>query len=180
MKSIQKKKQSKKVVFLIVLIVLLFTASGAVFYYQTRSNPQPTTTNTTSEETQPSSPNIEAESNDKGSVINPPVNDTTDNNTTTDNVPQAKSISIAINKLEQSNGYVVYRSTVAGADAGTCSATFTNNYGKPVVKNSPMTNMVCEGSVNEMEFDALGTWTLTIRFYNNNTQASDTRKVEIR
>ncbi len=109
-----------------------------------------------------------------------PQSPNVDTTKTTADIPVANNLSVAIDTVKADNNEVSYTATAKGTMTGTCSAVFTSKLGKPVTITSDTTTGKCQGSVSAMEFDALGTWTLTLRYYANNTQAVATSTVEVR
>lgn len=95
-------------------------------------------------------------------------------------IPQSSSLSVVIGLLENKNSYVNYAATVKGAKKGTCSALFTSAIGKPVSHVYDTSNGTCEAHIPDVKFDTYGTWKLTLRFYNNNTQAKDEASLTLR
>lgn len=95
-------------------------------------------------------------------------------------IPISEELSIRIESLtQQGDGTVSYRAASTGSKSGTCSATFTHKLGKPVIRNSNTSDGTCSATVPAMEFDALGEWTLTLRYYSNNAQAVASQTVMV-
>lgn len=98
----------------------------------------------------------------------------------TSEIPTSTNTSIAINTLKQEGGQVTYSAIIKGTGNGTCSALFSKDSSKPVSVTTPAIGATCEGSVSDIEFDMLGTWTLTLRYYVDNQQAVATKEMDIR
>lgn len=110
------------------------------------------------------------------------TNQDVDTSKTTDEVPVAESTSVSITRLSQENGQVSYEAAITNPGAtGSCSAVFTNKIAKPVTQVTPSSGDKC-GPVHipETSFSALGEWTLTLRYYTNDTQATATKTIEIK
>lgn len=118
-------------------------------------------------------------SGDKSNV--PTAADGVDLNKTTDQVPTAPAASIAITQLEKKGGQVNYTAQTSGiAEGGTCSATFTKDGSRPVVRSTQATGSTCGPiSISETEFSQVGTWKLTIRYFAENQQIDATKDIEI-
>lgn len=105
-----------------------------------------------------------------------------DKSKNTSEVPISETAKLEILKLAQENREVIYSAAVTnGSGGGTCSAVFTHELAKPVISTTSAHNGKCgPTSIPETEFSALGTWTLTLRYYTDNTQAVATQTVEVR
>lgn len=99
--------------------------------------------------------------------------------TPSEDVPQSTKTTMKITSLVNEGGSVKYTAKINGTKKGTCSALFTNAIGKPVTNVHDTSSGFCEGTVPEASFDAYGSWKLTLRFYNDNTQVKDTASVSL-
>lgn len=97
-------------------------------------------------------------------------------------IPVSTTTSVEITNLQQSNGKVIYAATVTNpAGSGTCSAVFTNDIAKPVTRTTGADGTSCGPvSIPESEFSAIGTWTLTLRYYTDGTQAVTTKTIDVK
>lgn len=107
--------------------------------------------------------------------------DGVDLNKTTDQVPTASAASIAITRLEQKNDQVSYAAQVSGiTENGTCSATFTKEGSRPVVRSTQATGSTCGPIViPETEFSQVGTWKLTLRYFADDQQIDTTKDIQL-
>lgn len=102
---------------------------------------------------------------------------------TTDQIPVAPQGEIAITNLTQQDGNVTYTASLSGVDlTGTCSALFEHADGaaRPITQTTQANETGCpETSIPEMNFSARGTWTLTLRYFVNDTQLLTTKTFEV-
>lgn len=114
----------------------------------------------------------------KDQVANPNV----DTSKTTDQIPVSTSATVSIAELAQKNGSVTIASNVTNpGTSATCSAQFTSDVARPVSRTVDAVNGSCpEISIPEQEFSAIGAWKLTLRYYTADTQAVDTKTIEIK
>lgn len=103
---------------------------------------------------------------------------------TTNEIPTATGGSLEITKLNQQNGQVSYAASISGVQTpGTCSALFenVNKAARPVTRVTNSTATSCpDTSIPETEFVALGSWTLTLRYYVNDSQLVATKTIEVK
>lgn len=97
-------------------------------------------------------------------------------------IPESTNVSLTIDLIEQANGRITYSATVSNpAGKGTCSVVFTKDGSKPVTRvDETQTNKCGPISIPELEFESVGTWIMTLRYYSNNTQAVTTKTIEVR
>lgn len=181
MRNIQTKKSSKARLLFILLAVGLLTLIG-LMAYSYFGDPALFDNESTSENEKRTE---KKESSTTDSPISkktkaPSISDDVDVTTPANDVPVAKKTTINITQLYQTNGRIDYQATISGTTGGTCSAIFESERGKPVTRTSKSTGNVCSASIPAMEFDAPGDWTLTLRYYIDNTQATATKNVKIR
>ncbi len=105
-----------------------------------------------------------------------------DANKDSSEIPKSTNISLTIDLLEQANGRITYSATVSNpADKGTCSVVFTREGSKPVTRVDETQTEKCGPiSIPELEFESVGPWLMTLRYYSNNTQAVATKMIEVR
>lgn len=165
---------SKKKLFIGIAIVLVVAGlTGAVVWGLNRQSSDETTNDTAQEEQFNADKKAETNKGGSGSTA-------VDPNLNTDEVPASQTTSIKLDSLNSVDGLVNYSATITGEKEGLCSATFTSELGKPVVKSANSTGSgTCTGSYNVAEFDALGKWNLTLRYYTNNTQTEATGEVNV-
>lgn len=182
MKINRSKRKSRKPLIAVLLVLLLTIAGYTTYAYFNDAWPFQKDEETVTEEKKAksnSSDDQNAQQKSKSSAQSKSEN--VDTRKTTDEIPVAENVTVSINSLSQnSDGIVEYRASASQAGNGTCSALFTSELGKPVTRTSETTNGTCSAKIPGMEFDALGKWTLTLRYYSNNTQAVDTKDVNIR
>ena len=96
-----------------------------------------------------------------------------DSSQNAEDVSSSTKAVVSITSLEAVDDTVTYQASVKGASNGTCSALFTSAIGKPVSDVSSVSNGICKANIPTLKFDSYGKWKLTLRFYNDNTQAKD-------
>ena len=179
MQQIKKPRQKERKATLLILAAAVLLIGGVVAaYYLNQPKPaeQPTANDTSTVSPQPSDSETRESSQDKQQPDSPYV----DPSKNTDEVPKEVSSSLKITKLLQTSGTVDYQAEATGARAGKCSALFTSEIGKPVTRTSDTSTGVCKASIPSTEFDSLGEWTLTVRFYFNNKQIDASKKIVLR
>jgi cytoskeletal protein RodZ len=99
----------------------------------------------------------------------------------TSDIPVSATTTISIDSIVQSGGMITYDATVVNpGDGGACSAVFTRDGSKPVTRVSNAHSDGCGPvSIPELEFESVGVWTLTLRYYINEVQAITTKAVEV-
>ena len=154
--------------------LLALVLAAGIYAYVAHSHswwPFVKSTNTTQSKQDVLSTNTPA---DKKNAPTTKTNNNVDSTKTTDQIPTNPSLALTITKLEQQNGNVTYQAELNDkAQTGTCAAEFTSPGARPVTSTTNATNGVC-GPVNipELQFTKIGDWTLTLRYYTNNTQVS--------
>lgn len=99
---------------------------------------------------------------------------------TTDDVPVAKTTSIAITQLEQSNGNVNLTTSITNpANSGTCTFTFTSQGTKPVVSQAATTSSTCSTSIPDYQFSMIGDWQVKVNYFANDTITTTTGSITI-
>jgi hypothetical protein len=173
--KINKQVNSKKYLIIPGIIICLALLAGGVYYFVAAQTSTPPAVNNdaqnAADKTIPSTKN--------GTPASSPD---VDNTKTTDNIPVAKETKVSIKDLAQQNGSITYSATIENpGESGTCSATFTHDNDRPVVRTTTAEESTCGPVViPEAEFSTLGQWTLTLRYYTNNTQAITTKTIEIK
>lgn len=175
---IQRKRTTKKRLFVaFALFLVAFIAIALAYHFQTWPFQSPQETIQQKLEKQNKSdatnPTTKAES--------AKASDDVDSSKTTDDIPTSASESIEITKLIQSGGAITYEAKINGTSGGgTCSAVYSNDIAKPVTRTSDANGDMCGPvSISAGEFSTLGTWTLTLRYYSNNTQVVTSKKIDI-
>lgn len=174
----QRKSITKYLVLLAVSVVLL----GGYLLYAHNSSYWPFSRSTSQAEDQQK----EAANNDdsqnlqtKDTQSSESKSENVDTRMTTNEIPVSDELAVTIDSLSQNqNGEVEYTAT-ANSKQGTCAALFTNDLGKPVSRTSETTSGSCSASIPALEFDAIGTWKLTLRYYANDHQAIATKDVNV-
>lgn len=168
------KKSHKKAIVLSVIGVLIVAAGAAAYFLATRPDDSAVKARekANSSDTQNPQNKKNIPSSDASSGVDP--------NKSTAEVPVKPEASLAITSLKQSNGEVSYAATFDGIDGdGTCSAQFTAPGAKPVTRTAKASGQECSASIPEMEFTQLGEWTLTVRYYNSNSQVTATKAINV-
>lgn len=105
-----------------------------------------------------------------------PGSDNTTTSVTSDQIPSAASGSINIVDLEQANGYINAKASVSNFTTTQCVYSFTtaNNANNPIIRQL---DSQCDGvSIPEVQFQYLGTYTLTVTAYNGTSEKISTTK----
>lgn len=180
--KIQSRNKSKLRIIIPILLVVLGAAAALGYMYLNHLGPFSENTPSSSERAEQDRAKNTDKTNQqqKDALVGGSTSKNVDTAKTTDQVPQSTDVSVQINTLSQKDGVVTYRAAATGATTGTCSAVFTNELGKPVTRTAETADGQCSAAIPEQEFDALGTWTLTVRFYSNNTQATANKTIEIK
>lgn len=183
MHIIKANNKSKKITLLVAGIVVLL-AAGAYAAYATHTWPFHSSqeASNTSEEATNNSDSTNPQQ--KQDIPSSETQTDVDDSKTTDQVPVAETGALTITSLRQENGNITYAASLQNVDTpGTCSALFEHSDGaaRPVTRTGASTPEGCpETSIPEVEFNALGTWKLTLRYYINDTQLVATKSVEIK
>lgn len=98
----------------------------------------------------------------------------------TNQIPTSTDTTITIDSLRQENGQVIYSASISGSGGGTCAALFSSRSGKPVNDTAAATGTTCQGRISDVEFDMVGSWTLTLRYYVGDHQSVATKDIVIR
>jgi hypothetical protein len=173
--KINKQVNSKKYLIIPGIIICLALLAGGIYFFVVAQTSTPPAANNdaqnAADKTIPSTKN--------GTPASSPD---VDNTKTTDNIPVSKETTVTIKNLVQQDGSITYSATVENyGESGTCSATFTNDNDRPVVRTTAAEQSNCGPiTIPEAEFSTLGKWTLTLRYYTNNTQAIATQTIEIK
>ena len=112
-----------------------------------------------------------------------PINNNVDSSKTTEEIPVAKDTGIEIARLDQGTNSVTYSATITNPGAsGACSAQYTNQNNRPVTLPviASEGNTCGPASISNASFTSTGEWTLTLRYYTDNTQAIATKTIEIK
>lgn len=167
---IHKRSSKKKYLYLISLVVVVIIAAIASFMILNKPKPESSaTTNTSVSEPANSSKTTEAPS--QGLPSNP-------TETTTDQVPVSKDLTVSITSFTQSNGIV--ESVAQSSGSGTCVFTYRpGDGGKPVTRQVAISDNICKASIPEGEFAYIGQWSLIVTFYSNSQKAEAQKNVSI-
>lgn len=180
--KIKSKSSNKKVLVLALSLglLLLIVSVAALYHYKIGpfANNSPNT-DVSKEEKDKANNSDQTNNQQKATINSGTTSKNVDTTQTTDQIPTSTGVLVSIKNLSHENGTVSYTADVTGATTGTCSAVFTSQMGKPVTRTTDTSSGVCSASISEAEFDALGTWTLSLRFYSNNTQANASKDVVI-
>lgn len=172
------KKHKKLIVSILLLIILAAFSYWAYLLYQNNAFQAVDTENSTTNQTNISTDVLPKEpSNNSSSTTN-----NVDTSKNTAEIPVSSETTVEISQLYQDGNNIVYKATVTNPGAtGTCSADFTKTDSKPVTQVNSAVGGVC-GPITfvRANFDMRGIWLLTLRYYNDNTQAIATKTIEIK
>lgn len=171
-KYFRKNKQAAFIYLGLVIIALL----GIVGYMYYKKSVTDIATNTNNQSI--------VTSTDSGVVQQdkaPAATSGVDTSKNTAEIPVSKDTTLEITKLEQNTQGVTYAASITNPGAtGTCSAVFTNTGAKPVTQVNAVTGVTCGPYVvPSASFDMIGSWLLTLRYYNDSTQAVATQTIEV-
>lgn len=160
-----------KKTLVISLTVLLLGAGCAGFYLVTHKNA------TSSEPVAPQKQNAPNQTPEQAKAADK----------TAQNTPMSPTISVGQPKSTQAQGNVTGQVQITGTDnttTGTCVFTYENDIAKPVIRQVAAkdagSSMTCNsGAIPEVEFSAVGTWKLTVRYFTDNQQAVNSTDVVI-
>lgn len=175
MKIEYKNDKKKRTIFLTVVSILAVLALAIFFTHHYQVWPF---AKQAAEEVRQN--NIDATNNQTKTNVKPIIGvDSTKNNS---EVPVSDTTSLTITDLSQTGQTITYSADITNPSAnGVCNASFTKEASLPVVRNDEPTNSKCGPiSISANTFDSLGEWTLTLRYFADNTQAVATAKIEIK
>jgi hypothetical protein len=168
------KASHKKFIILSVVGVLCIAAGASAYFLVLRPN----NSADVSHNKENSSDKLNPQS--KENLPSSDASSDVDASKSTDQIPVKQEASLTITSLKQSDGSVSYAATFDGIDGdGTCSAQFTTPNAKPVTRTTKAAGQECSASIPEMEFTQLGEWTLTVRYYNANSQVTATKAINV-
>ncbi|HSX06267.1 MAG TPA: hypothetical protein VLG92_00935 [Candidatus Saccharimonadia bacterium] len=107
------------------------------------------------------------------------------NNQPAQNVPVSTTLSVSNVQASEQGNVVSATASIGGSkDASSdCVFTFSNDLAKPVVRqvtpSGTAPNLTCSATINNVEFSVVGSWKLTVNYYNNGEQANGTTDVTI-
>lgn len=174
-----KSKTNRKTPIIATAVVLCILGIGIVGTYKLGIWPfHNRIQSTIEEENKSDATNPQTKASPKGEITQDPALE----NKNTDEIPVSTETSVSITELSQNNGKVAYSAEIINpGTSGTCSAVFTNDVAKPVTRTTSTTSSACaKVEIPELEFSAVGTWTLTLRYYTNVTQAVATKTIEVK
>lgn len=172
-KSLSTKKPSR--MQLGVIVILLIVISGILTWHFLLRDKDPTNSYHPKYTISSSAGQNEGTGgSDQATGDKNPTEDSTNTNVTSEQVPVSSSGSVTIVDLEQKDGYINAKASVSGFTTTKCVYSFTADEADPVVKTTAGS---CDGiSIPEVEFQYLGTYTLTVTAYNNTTEKITTMK----
>jgi len=166
---IPKPSPKKKYLYLISLIAVVVIAAIASWMMLNKPKLESPATNTPSSESVNTSKTVEAPS--EGLPANAAE-------TTSDQVPVSKDLTVSITSFTQSNGIV--ESVAQSSGSGTCVFTYKPaDGGKPVTRQVAISDNICKASIPEGEFAYIGQWSLIVTFYSNSQKAEAQKNVSI-
>lgn len=173
-------QQKNRTVIIITIIVFLLVCGYFGVALKTHFWPftVASTASTTPIETTPTT-------NTSGKSDTPIAGVTSD--TTSDQVPVSSTVEASITQLsEDSDNNIAFAGLIKNnTSPGTCVVTFTNSNAKPYVTQEDSTTKdgqtLCGPlSISALNFSYLGDWTVNLRFYSDNEQATIDSKITIR
>jgi len=175
-------KSKRKFALVITLLIFALLVSGGIVYRHRLTQERSSTEQKIRDEAQIDSSKKDVQTevkigNSGSKSTNLPANSTS---TTSDEVPVSNALSVSISNTGQSNGVVTSAATVTGLDeSGTCVFTYSTPGDRPVVQQVTTTNKICQSNIPEVQFSKLGTWKLSVVFYQNNARAETSQNVTI-
>lgn len=94
-----------------------------------------------------------------------------------ESIPSNNTASISIDELSQSNGQITAKASTVDITVSNCVYNFTSEGARPVVRE---TKGGCNTiSIPSVEFEKIGTYTLTVTAYDEATRISTTKKINV-
>lgn len=168
---ISQQTHSKKIIVIIIVVVTLLAAAVATFLWLNQSSSDTNNSQNNSQTQQDAT---------KDNVPTSSTSDDVDVTENTSEIPLSNDTSISIENLSQVDGSLTYSIKVQGDGDGTCAALFSRADSKPVSQTVKASGNACTGTISEYEFDSLGEWNLTVRYYVNGRQSTATQNITIR
>lgn len=174
----RKKYWKKRLIIIFSVAILVLAGLTAASYHYQYWPFTPTTHKPSPEEQDKLNKEKAVEDKEKSQTTSPDV----DASRPTTSVPVSTTVSLEVTSLLQSDSNVTYAATITNpGESGTCSAVFTNDIAKPVTRTTDANGTSCGPvSIPELEFSAVGQWTLTLRYYSSGIQAVATKTVEVK
>jgi type II secretory pathway pseudopilin PulG len=174
------KKSRKQWVALLLVIVL---AAAGLFLFQKHRSDQRAAQSAQQQKQKSEAQTDSAKKNDSEDNAKDSSTSSNTSASTTEEVPTNTARNVTISDFSQSGGVVNASASITGTTtSGTCVFTFTNPEDKPVTRqtaSSGSSPQACSTSINEVEFSKLGSWTLTVNFYQNGQKSEASQKVTI-
>lgn len=170
----QTSKRSSKKVFLIgaCTVALLFVGVLAYWWYISQQSP------TASYSAKYPVQDVSTDEEDSEGDVNDKASQSTSSNQTSEDVSLSSQGSIAIVDLAQESGFVNALATVSGFSVLKCVYQFESSNARPIVRETAET---CSGvSIPQVEFEKIGTYTLTVTAYSESEKITTSREIEIR
>lgn len=164
------------------ILVAGLLATGGYYIYRKQQNQAKQAAEKTAAEAQTESAKKNADiKSSEETTNNLPPNSTS---ISSEQVPIDSRLAIQITSFGQSSGMVSAAAMIKGStDLGTCVISYKNPDDKPIVRQVNATKdgsaQNCSASVPEVEFGKLGTWQLSIVFYNSSGKVEASRDVTI-
>jgi len=105
---------------------------------------------------------------------------------TTNEIPEDTTLAASIDDLYQEGDTIHFTGSVNTPNGkGTCTVVFSNENDKPVTRTVDATskgdNTVCGPvEISNLEFSFVGTWQVTFRYFENDTQVSTEGTIDIK
>lgn len=176
MARITQKKTNRRKLFLLLVttVVVIITVLSLVWYQNYRSNKDREAQIKTQDEAQTGSAKNNSLDTSGKETQTPP------SDSTTEEVENNTTASIIIDSFSQEDHLIkVSAHGTNTTSAGPCVFQFSATDSRPVVKQVAASNGVCTVSIAETEFDKIGSWTLKVTYYVNDSKTEATRDVTI-
>ena len=173
-----KTSSKKPLLITIILIVILLIGSVIWYFFIRRTDPtksyRPQYPSSVKTETkQSSNTNATAADDYKNSDTS-----STPSLETSNQVPTAKTGTIDITNLNQKDGFVNALAVVSNFETSKCVYSFTTPDARPVVREVAGS---CTGvSIPQVEFEMIGTYTLTATAYSGSEKITTTKGIDIK
>lgn len=163
----------KRVIVLTLLAAVIVLATVVIYWYSSIQNP--------TDAYQPKYPVENTPASDIPFAV-PNNTDKTDqiiaSPQTSEEVPQATSGTLEIIELNQASGFVNARAKATNYSESKCVYQFGSTNARPIIREI---SGECSGiSIPQVEFEKIGTYSLTVTAYNDTSKITATRDIAIR
>ena len=170
-----KNQSPHKRMLLITLAGVLLLVVGSVVYFAFFTDRDPTADYTPQYPQSVSNDDGSAENNPDGSTKKTPIVQT---DQTSEDIPVSPSGAVEIANLNQKDGYVNALAKITNFSTTKCVYLFESEGARPIAREQLGG---CSGiSIPEVEFEKIGTYTLTVTAYNNSSKITAKRDIVVR